>query len=72
MPTSCLVQVECHILSAEGAERQQDEEVIVPLSVDEGGWDEVVTKLELEVRYWIQRGVPEEGRKQVSNSHSHS
>jgi hypothetical protein len=45
------------------------------LNVDEGGWDEVVTggweavtPLELEVRYWIQREEPEEGReKQVSN-----
>jgi len=40
--TSCLVQVECHVLSTEGAERQQDDEVIAPLSVDGGGWDEVV------------------------------
>ena len=30
----------------------------MPLSVDEGSWDEVVTPLELEVQYWIQRGCP--------------
>ena len=63
MPTSSLVQGECHVLSAEA---EQDEEVIAPLSVDGGGWDEAVAPLELEIRYWTQREEPEEGWKQVS------
>ena len=50
MPTSYLFQVECHVRSTEGAARLQDEEATAPLGMREGGWDEVVTQPELELR----------------------
>ena len=65
-PTSFLAQVECLVQSTEVEVRLYDEGVIAPWNVHRGGWDEVVTPLELglKVQYWIQR----EGRKRVSNS----
>jgi len=53
MPTSCVVQVECHVWSREGVARLEVKGVTTLWSVYRGGWDEVVTELVLDVRCWM-------------------